>query len=121
MGISAAFSVHREPVYFLSNNSSLPSSATPILVLPLHPRHTNPQRRNSNQQRQDNRLQRLNPLSLSNSAHDEREDGTARAAECGPEADGADVQRAREQLRHEDDGCGEHGAEHEAEEGDGYC
>lgn len=94
------------------------ASLTLSLPLPPQPRQPHPQSPSNHQDPHNNRLQRFNAHLLRNSTHCERKHCATRAAECGCEADSADVKVRGEEFCGYDDGAGKERAEEEALQGD---
>jgi len=92
----------------------LASPSTPhLFLLLLDPRQEAPDQEDGREQGEDDRLQHLHTLGLRNGADGERQERRTAAPKRGREPDGADVEMAREQLRHGHDGGGEQGADKE--------
>lgn len=90
------------------------------LRLPSNPRQAQPKPQNDPKQRQNNRLQHLNTLSLRNGTDCEREDRRSGATKRSGEPDCADVQMPGKQLCSDDYRSGEQWAHQEALQSDRY-
>lgn len=87
----------------------------------MNPRQGNPEHQDDTQQGQDDGLQHLNTLSLSDRPHGKGQDRRAAAAKSCRKTNSTDVEVSREQLREGYDGGREQRPDEEALQSHGHC